>query len=319
MYRFRYRSLNANGWSAFSPITYIKAAARPVRPPTPVFEDATEDSVTIGLFRTADDGGDEVIRYRLFRNEGGTSTEQVEIENYDGLSLTYTVTSADGISPSTIYQFRASAVNAYGESDPSDELNAGVSSFPAKPNAVRKVEEESDETSITLEWDASADTQLPVIGYLINLDDGTGVDSVQVYDGYNYPNVRKYLVTGLQTGINAGFTVQAINYNGPSEASDPAYFIICRAPSQFAAPTMPEVTRTTMTLEWRAPESDGGCPITSFYLYADDGAGGSYSEIDASEVNDLPALRKHTVTFDAADTSKTFGFYLVAENAVGTV
>ena len=71
MYRFRYRSLNTNGWAAFSPITYIKAAARPVRPPPPVFMDATDNSVTIGLFRTPDDGGDEVTRYRLFRNNGG--------------------------------------------------------------------------------------------------------------------------------------------------------------------------------------------------------------------------------------------------------
>jgi hypothetical protein len=30
------------------------------------------------------------------------------------------------------------------------------------------------------------------------------------------PNVRKFLVSGLQTGLNYGFTVQALNFNGPS-------------------------------------------------------------------------------------------------------
>lgn len=36
-------------------------------------------------------------------------------------------------------------------------------------------------------------------------------------------------------------------------------------------------------------------------------------------MRDLPALRSHTVTFAATETSKTFRFYLVAENDVGSV
>ena len=35
MYRFRYRSRNTNGVSGWSPITYIKAATVPSRPPAP--------------------------------------------------------------------------------------------------------------------------------------------------------------------------------------------------------------------------------------------------------------------------------------------
>ena len=120
------------------------------------------------------------------------------VESYDGSALTHTVTAADDLLvASTIYKFRYLAVNAYGESDLSDEVNAGVSSFPAKPNTVRKVAAESSETSITLEWDASADTELPVLGYLISVNDGIDVEYVQIYDGFNYPNVRKFLASGL--------------------------------------------------------------------------------------------------------------------------
>ena len=281
MYRFRYRSRNANGWSAYSPISYIKAATKPTRPPAPIFLDATATSVVLRLFQTPDDGGDEVASYQLYRNEGGTSTDYILVGSYDGSALTHTVTAAeDGLVPSTVYKFRYQAVNAYGESDMSDEVNAGVSSFPAKPNAVRKVAVESSETSITLEWDASADTELPVLGYLVSMNDGSDVEYVRIYDGTNFPNVRKFLATGLQTGTTASFTVQALNYNGASEASDPADFIICQPPSQFSPPTMPAVTKTAMTLEWQAPVSDGGCPVSSFYLYADDGAGGAFVEID---------------------------------------
>jgi hypothetical protein len=53
----------------------------------------------------------------------------------------------------------------YGNSDWSEELNVGFSSLPAKPNPLRQVIQESNETQITLEWDTCPDTELPVLGY----------------------------------------------------------------------------------------------------------------------------------------------------------
>ena len=50
IYRFRYRTLNVNGWSAFSPVTYIRAATSPERPPAPTFVTATSTSITIALY-----------------------------------------------------------------------------------------------------------------------------------------------------------------------------------------------------------------------------------------------------------------------------
>lgn len=50
MYRFRYRSRNINGWSEWSPITYIRAATVPQRPPAPTFSDADATSITLNLF-----------------------------------------------------------------------------------------------------------------------------------------------------------------------------------------------------------------------------------------------------------------------------
>ena len=50
MYRFKYRSENINGFSLWSPVTYIKAATVPSRPPTPAFLTATSSSVTLLLY-----------------------------------------------------------------------------------------------------------------------------------------------------------------------------------------------------------------------------------------------------------------------------
>jgi hypothetical protein len=82
-----------------------------------------------------------------------------------------------------------------------------VAAFPAKPNAVRQVIAESGSTSITLEWDTSAATQLPVIGYLLKADDGLGGAYTTVYDGRNFPNVLKNLVSGLKTARSYKFTI----------------------------------------------------------------------------------------------------------------
>lgn len=45
MYRFRFRVRNVNGWSSFSPISYIKAATKPERPPAPVFKLADDTKI----------------------------------------------------------------------------------------------------------------------------------------------------------------------------------------------------------------------------------------------------------------------------------
>ena len=86
IFRFRYRTLNVNGWSLYSPISYIRAASLPSRPPAPTFVTATANSFTLNLFQTTNDGGSEIQRYDLFRNQGGVSTEYTKVESYDGKS-----------------------------------------------------------------------------------------------------------------------------------------------------------------------------------------------------------------------------------------
>jgi hypothetical protein len=51
--------------------------------------------------------------------------------------MTHTISvSIDGLMSGKIYKFMTLATNTYGSSDFSDELNVGISSFPAKPSPV---------------------------------------------------------------------------------------------------------------------------------------------------------------------------------------
>lgn len=127
---------------------------------------------------------------------------------------------------------------------------------------------ESGENHITVEWQQSADTELPVIGYTLRINDGVGGDVYSVIKPQKiYPNIRKFVIGDLQTGLEYGFTIEALNFNGASEASDPAFYTICIVPKELGAAHMTQVSQTTMTLDWLAPNITGGCPITSYSIW----------------------------------------------------
>ena len=78
-------------------------------------------------------------------------------------------------------------------------------------------------------------------------------------------------------------------------------------------------TKTSLLLGWSQVDDNGGCPVTGYRLFRDDGNSGSISiEVDPSEVNDKPTLTQHDVTFDATQTGLFFRFQLAAENAEGS-
>lgn len=161
---------------------------------------------------------------------------------------------------------------------------------------------------------------MPVLGYLLNMDNGYGGSYTTIYNGLNYPNVFSYTQTGLTTGLTYSFTLQALNYNGASTASTAVSFIACIVPYGFSSPLLSAVSITSMTLTWTAPSSNGGCQITSYHIFMDDGAGGAYTEVSPATVNSIPSLRSYTIsTFAITDTSKTYRFYMVSDNIVGSI
>lgn len=67
--------------------------------------------------------------------------------------------------------------------------------------------QESSETSITLEWQAVADTDLPILSYSVLMNDGVGGNVYTTVATEIPPNVRKHSVSGLQTSLAYKFTV----------------------------------------------------------------------------------------------------------------
>jgi len=68
----------------------------------------------------------------------------------------------------------------------------------------------------------------------------------------------------------------AFNFNGAGALSSEAVFKSCTAPSGQSAPQLISVDQTSIELQWSPPLNDGGCPILSYEVYFDNGAGGSF-------------------------------------------
>ena len=59
-------------------------------------------------------------------------------------------------------------------------------------------------------------------------------------------------------------------------------------------PVLVAVDETTFTISWDLPTDDGGCSITGYAIYRDDGAGGSITNsVDASTIANNPYLFEH--------------------------
>jgi hypothetical protein len=74
-YGFKYRAKNLFGWSAFSPVSFILAANVPVTPEKPSFISATNNSITIRMYPSNNDGGSFVTSYILEMDEGEQNSQ----------------------------------------------------------------------------------------------------------------------------------------------------------------------------------------------------------------------------------------------------
>lgn len=141
-------------------------------------------------------------------------------------------------------------------------------------------------TSLFVEWTQVADPDSPVIGYLLEMDDGLGGDFTEIYDGSYSPGVTSFLKADLMTGHAYKFRIYAINYNGLSAVSDESTFFVCEEPTGFEAPYLSEQDKTKLIVNWNEPSNTGGCSITGYAIYRDDGANGNIDN-EVNSANDV--------------------------------
>ena len=321
MYRTRYRAQNMNGWGPLSDTSLLQAATVPNIPPAPIYYPNLSSSTQIylGFVPPSDNGGAEISGYLLFSVVDSIQSSQTPTLVYNGSNLFWSVDSTTySLVAGTTYRFTLEAVNKFGASGESQYVLAALGTYPNQPNAPTKLESHSTQTSITIMWSESASVySTPITGYIVYGDGGTGGKYSVLYDGSNIPNVLTHTFGGLTTGLAYQFALTALNINGESAQSSSVVIYSCNVPSNFTVPTKISTSKTSITIGWSAPDSNG-CPIQSYSIYMDDGSGGSITnEVDPTNVNNQPSLRQYTIS-GLSPTGATFRFKITAKNAAGS-
>lgn len=184
----------------------------------------------MSLGTTLDNGGSEISRYELYRDEGDLSSPvNVKIDDYDGFGSLLTVT---GLTAGKRYRFDFIAVNEYGNSPESFTLTVAASTLPDPPTDIVIDWDLSTKTSLNVKWSDPVNTPAsPILGYVLYIDDGDGGQFSVAYDGSVFPGITNYSVENLTNGLLYRFKARSLNYNGFSEYSEIASYYACTSPT----------------------------------------------------------------------------------------
>jgi len=108
-----------------------------------------------------------------------------------------------------------------------------------------------------------------------------------------------YLASDLESNLVYRFKVAAVNFNGVGPLSPIAFLQACSLPPNWSKPTIVSNTLASVTIGWNEPQSNGGCPITSYAVFIDDGANCAF--VEANVDNDIsfrnqPSLSQAVIT-----------------------
>uniref|UniRef100_A0AAF5DMX8 non-specific serine/threonine protein kinase n=1 Tax=Strongyloides stercoralis TaxID=6248 RepID=A0AAF5DMX8_STRER len=223
-YRFKITAKNVVGTSEpyiTEPVTAKDPFDVPSAPSTPEVTEITKNSVSLEWNPPRDDGGSPITGYVVerFEKRGGGDWAPCRSVKFNGTNAVVT-----GLAEGETYQFRIRAVNAAGESPPSNSCQPVICEdqiyVPSSPESVKVAKTTNDSATIT--WLKPVnDGGSPIEGYII---EKRKRDS----DNWERANGKlikgnTYDVTNLKTGDEYEFRVIAVNKKGeskPSSATD---------------------------------------------------------------------------------------------------
>jgi fibronectin type 3 domain-containing protein len=218
-----------------------------------------------------DEWGMPLTRYSIYRYVGAgeralvgsvTAPKMVMVDNL--------------VDPGIVYHYEVTVMNAKGESDPSNMVDAMTRIRPEPPTDVTA---HAREDSVKITWSPPIfDGASPLTVYRVYL--GDGLDNATYLGGVSVgpapEPVLVFLHEVIYDGIPREYFVTAVNAEGESDAS------LVTATQSYQLPGAPQDLAVewgdgVLRIEWSAPGSDGGTSVRSFILYRK--AGGDYEEI----------------------------------------
>merc|ERR1711902_246728 len=225
----------------------------------------TEDTLSIQWVASESDGGAKIEEYIVERNEvGKKSWKQVSASS----QLT---TEIVGLKKESSYNFRVMARNIVGCSEAlniEETFTAAKAeikkSLPGSPNVTVT---DVTSRSVTLEWNPPSDTGgVHLTGYIIEkrISSSETWERLITVDS----SVRIYTVENLKEKSEFYFRISAENEVGVGEGCMTEKVILKTHATPPSPPTAPleivPIGPHTLTVEWGAPESDGGAPLEGY-------------------------------------------------------
>ena len=142
-----------------------------------------------------------------------------------------------------------------------------LSDPPSPPRNV--LADDVTKTSCKLTWEPpETDNGSPVTGYLVERCEGKSSRWSKVT---KEPVTERQLdISDLLAGETYQFRVSAVNAAGTSKPSEPTTPFVAKdafdVPGKPGTPDVKEMTADSASLEWKAPDSDGGTPITNYVI-----------------------------------------------------
>ncbi len=274
------------------------APATPPGAPQSLGATAGDATVTLTWSAPSSNGGSPVTNYKIYRAlTSGGETLQATLGNV----LTYTDTA---VTNGVTYYYQVSALNSVGEGPLSNEASATPAATTTVPGAPRGLGAVAGDGTVALAWSAPSS------------NGGSPITNYQVYRGQlsllaTLPNVLSYTDSAVTNGQTYYYQVTAVNAVGEGPRSNEA------SATPASGQTVPSPPRqlsaspgdAQIALTWLAPSSDGGSPITDYWIYRGTTSGGE------------SLLAKIGAVFSYSDTTVTNGltyyYYVTAVSAIG--
>ncbi len=242
----------------------------------------------------SDTGGDNITEYKIFRGISPGDLEEVHtlkgtLQSYNDMDVVV----------GTTYYYAVAAVTSAGVGP----LSTAVSAMPyGLPSAPENLVATPGDGKVELTWEPPLDDgHSKVLGYVILREPDLEI--------FMLPVVTSFVDNEIVNGVTYNYSLAALNIVGPGEFANVTGIMPAAVPDKVVLGEH-VATKKTITLEWSAPEDDGGSPLTGYIIYRGltEGELEHYKEVDPATTN---------FTDDDVKPGKTYWYTVVAKNDLG--
>jgi hypothetical protein len=211
-YVFRLRASNEYGESEYVEIT--RTPGRAPDPPENVDASFVYNNVSIAWDEPAENGGYQIIRYRIFRSEDSGEFIEIAYQNY----LTHRMID-ENVEPGVEYEYYVTAENQMGRSQPSNSSIALTSIIYDPPPAPEIYLTTKGILYIKIHW-RMPEYEGPPLTKFVVISEWSEIGPKRNFSIDLEPDKFSYNDTDIQFDVNYTYRVIAVNEIGESESSN---------------------------------------------------------------------------------------------------